>query len=1306
MNNTEEQHPVFIPRNFIEKGTFMGGMFKIRNAIEGGILAILITIPVINLPLTLTVRIIILCMTALPAAMISLIGIGGESITAFLMNALRFLKNRRVIYRMDVHPEPKKKYRIKKPRNKEPKTKKRKRHPKQPAESSSEENCSQMSSEEKAKESPAVKKKERRQFDTSTKRGIRKQAREDIRILKYESRQLKKEQTAARKSAKRQAKLEKQQIKQQLSEERKKERTANKASNQPPASGKSKKKKRKEITLEDYLPIDKIANGVIYTTDHRYVKILEIEPINFLLRSAREQQGIIFSFISYLKISPVKLQIKMISKKADINKHLEQSRLEMERESDPNCRQLQKDYIQFVRQLSSREAVSRRFFLIFEYEPFNVNRKVEEKEILAALETAAQTAKTFLYQCGNDVLVHDNEDEFTTDVLYTLLNRTKCTETPLPKRINQVLTRYMESGREQEVDNIHINEFIAPGSLDFKHSNYVLVNGIYHSYLLVPCDGYKAKVMPGWLSLLINAGEGIDIDFFLHKQPKDKIQQRLGQQIRINRSKIKDASDTNADFDDLDSAIRSGYFLKQGLANNEDFYYMNLLITITAGDLEELQWRIQEMKKLLISQDMDLRSCYFLQEQGFLSSLPLVNLDKKLYELSKRNVLTTGAASCYPFVSYSICDDNGILFGVNKHNNSLVIADIFDSKQYKNSNIAILGTSGSGKTFTMQTMALRMRRKGIQVFIIAPLKGHEFYRAARNVGGTFIQISPASQNCINVMEIRKVDNSVNELLDGPTLDASALASKIQRLHVFFSLLIPDMSHEEKQLLDEALIKTYARKGITHKNESLIDPKHPDHYKAMPILGDVYDVLMETEDTKRLAHILNRLVHGSASSFNQQTNVDLTNKYTVLDISELTGSSDLLTVGMFVALDYVWDILFGVNKHNNSLVIADIFDSKQYKNSNIAILGTSGSGKTFTMQTMALRMRRKGIQVFIIAPLKGHEFYRAARNVGGTFIQISPASQNCINVMEIRKVDNSVNELLDGPTLDASALASKIQRLHVFFSLLIPDMSHEEKQLLDEALIKTYARKGITHKNESLIDPKHPDHYKAMPILGDVYDVLMETEDTKRLAHILNRLVHGSASSFNQQTNVDLTNKYTVLDISELTGSSDLLTVGMFVALDYVWDKAKENRTEEKAIFVDEVWQLIGASSNRLAAEFVLEIAKIIRAYSGAGIFATQDLNDFFALDDGKYGKGIINNCKTKIILNMEDEEAQRVKTILRLSETEVMNITHFQRGNGLISTNNNNITVEFKASNLEKELITTDRQELLEILKRQDKKVG
>ena len=155
-------------------------------------------------------------------------------------------------------------------------------------------------------------------------------------------------------------------------------------------------------------------------------------------------------------------------------------------------------------------------------------------------------------------------------------------------------------------------------------------------------------------------------------------------------------------------------------------------------------------------------------------------------------------------------------------------------------------------------------------------------------------------------------------------------------------------------------------------------------------------------------------------------------------------------------------MIGVNKANSSLVIIDIFNSLKYKNANIAIFGTSGSGKTFLMQLMALRMRRKNIQVFIIAPDKGHEFARACNNIGGEFIQISPSSSNCINIMEIRPTDMETRDLLDGYTSERSELASKIQSLHIFFSLLIPDMSHEEKQLLDGAMVTCYQEKGITH----------------------------------------------------------------------------------------------------------------------------------------------------------------------------------------------------------------------------------------------------
>ena len=967
-NTGQDENDIYIiPPNFIDTGTLFGGTMKLRNAVEALVLIIAIGVPVFHIPVSLTTKIIIACVTVLPAALFAIIGMDGESLSSFVLNFFGYMKNKRVVGEEEARDIPEKDRAKSRTQKKEKKVKPKK--------------------EDFAEEFGQFKeRKESRLPDKGQKKAGTKEAVEPMN---------------------------------------------------PVAS---------------YLPIKKLENGIIYTKDRRYVKIIEVIPINFLLRSAREQRSIIYSFVSYLKISSVKLQFKVLTKRADINRHLDSIREEMKNETDERCLMLQKDYENLIRRIGSKEAITRRFFIVFEYEPLTANHGDVEAEAINSLATVARNAKTYLQQCGNEVLVAEDDDEMATEVFYSILNRRTSAIKPINVRVNEVIGKYINAGRRDEIDRIPATEFMAPDSIDYTHGSYVKMDGVYHTYLLVPSYGYRAQVCAGWMSLLVNAGEGIDVDIFFDRQPKDRIVQKLGQQLRINRSKIKDASDTNTDFDDLDSAIRSGYFLKDGLAANEDFYYMNILITITADSLEELEWRTNEMKKLLLSQDMEAVSCHFREEQALLSALPLVSLDKSLFERSKRNILTTSVASCYPFTSFEMCDDNGILLGVNKHNNSLIIVDIFNSRVYKNANMAILGTSGAGKTFLMQLMALRMRRKNVQVFIIAPLKGHEFHRACSNIGGEFISISPASKNCINIMEIRKVDSSASDILDGPQTEKSLLAAKIQRLHIFFSLLIPDMSHEEKQLLDEALIQTYKKKGITHNNESLYDPDNPGQYKEMPILGDTYNILKENPNTRRLANIMNRLVNGSASTFNQQTNVNLDNKYTVLDISELTG---------------------------------------------------------------------------------------------------------------------------------------------------------------------------------------------------------------------------------------------------------DLLTVGMFVALDFVWDKAKEDRTVEKAIFIDETWQLIGAASNRLAAEFVLEIFKIIRGYGGSAICATQDLNDFFALEDGKYGKGIINNSKTKIVLNLEDEEAMRVQSILHLSEAETMAVTHFERGNGLISTNNNNVTVEFKASELEKELITTDRLELKRLLEKE-----
>lgn len=478
-NYKEELDTYTIPPNFMESGTLFGGAFKLRNALEAGTLVLAIGLPVFRLPISLTMRIILLCLTALPLGLIALIGVSGESLSSFIFSFFRFLKKRRIVS--------------------------------QPAE---EDNPTQP----------------------NDLKGHRARA----------------------------ARIQ---------------------------------------TPMDYFPIQKIEHGVIYTRDHRYVKVLEVTPINFLLRSAREQRSILYSYVHYLKISPVKVQMKVLTKKADVNRHLESIRREFQNETDEKCRELQKDYENLIRQIGSKEAITRRFFLIFEYEGFG--RHESEEEMLSALMTAEQTAKTYLLQCGNKIVEPESEDEATVELLYELLNRKTSTETSLSTRSNEVIARHLFRDGTDELGDIPAAEFFAPPSMDFRHAHYLHIDGTYYSYLLIPSSGYKPRVAAGWLSILINAGEGIDVDMFLFRQPKEQVIHKLGQQLRINRSKIRDVSDTNTDFDDLEGAIRSGYFLKDGLAANEDFYYFSTLITVTAGSVKELNWRIAELKKLLVSQDLE-----------------------------------------------------------------------------------------------------------------------------------------------------------------------------------------------------------------------------------------------------------------------------------------------------------------------------------------------------------------------------------------------------------------------------------------------------------------------------------------------------------------------------------------------------------------------------------------------------------------------------------------------------------------------------------------------------------------------------
>ena len=224
----------------------------------------------------------------------------------------------------------------------------------------------------------------------------------------------------------------------------------------------------------------------------------------------------------------------------------------------------------------------------------------------------------------------------------------------------------------------------------------------------------------------------------------------------------------------------------------------------------------------------------------------------------------------------------------------------------------------------------------------------------------------------------------------------------------------------------------------------------------------------------------------------------------------------------------------------------------------------------------------------------------------------------------------------------------------------------------------------------------------MPILGDLHKELEKSgPEAKRLYTLLTRFVTGSARTFNQQTNVDLDNKFVVIDVSEMT--DELLPMGMFIALDYILDKAEEDMTKRKVIAVDEMWRLMKASD--LSAKYMVEIFKIIRGYGGSAIGATQDLIDVLA---NEHGAAIINNAKIKILLPLENrKEVEAVAKVVDLTAEEIRQIKRTEMApnndgkrrasKALMVANSNHVFIEIKASKKEHELITTDHNDLKKI---------
>ena len=416
-------------------------------------------------------------------------------------------------------------------------------------------------------------------------------------------------------------------------------------------NAKQRRKEAKGESAQSFLPIRDIRNGMVETTDGRYLKILEIEPINFALRSSEEQFNIISSFASWLKISPIRLQCKTITRRADSDKHISLVKEELAREDNLQCRALGEDYLRLIQDVGSREALTRRFFLIFQYEAVGRDDG-DYSKIYSALQGAEQTARAYFLQCGNGIVQPANPDEATAEILYQIFNRRSCQTEPFQTRVDRVVLDTMAAqGLTLGLDpvpEIPVVEFLAPRGLDFTHYNHIIMDGRYYTILYIRGNGYPSRVRAGWMSSLINAGEGIDIDIHLRRENRSRAIDKVAQRIRLNRTKLKGMQDTSTDYEELANSIQAGYFIKNGIANyNEDLFYLSVFITVSAQTYEELLWRKRQMADMLKSMDMQVSECSFQQEAALRSVLPFLQCNPGLEKKSRRNILTSGAASTY-----------------------------------------------------------------------------------------------------------------------------------------------------------------------------------------------------------------------------------------------------------------------------------------------------------------------------------------------------------------------------------------------------------------------------------------------------------------------------------------------------------------------------------------------------------------------------------------------------------------------------------------------------------------------------------
>ena len=463
-----------------------------------------------------------------------------------------------------------------------------------------------------------------------------------------------------------------------------------------------------------------------------------------------------------------------------------------------------------------------------------------------------------------------------------------------------------------------LRDLISPSSIEI-HSDYFRLGTKYGRTLYV--YGYPRSLYTGWLSPLINIDEVLDVSMYIYpvdttivmKNLQKKVTQ-LEASINVNteKGKVRDP--------ELEAAIGDAEELRDQLrVGAEKFFRFGLYVTLWADSLEELGFVQRKIETLFGQQMVFSKVASSQQEQGMNSVMPQCT-DQLLI---RRNMDTGAISTSFPFTSADLTQEKGILYGINMHNNGLVI---FDRFSLENANMVVFAKSGAGKSFTVKLEALRSMMVGAEVLIIDP--ENEYQRLCDAVGGSYIRLSLNSDVRINPFDLPKVIDAE---------DANdALRANLVTLHGLFRLMLggaqqasagapaaPALTPNEEADLDQALIDTYARAGIT--SDALT------HQSTPPTIANLYDTLLHMGGTgPNLAQRLRKYTTGTfAGIFSQQSNIDINNQMVVFNIRDL--EDELRPVAMYIVLSHIWNVVRAQQKRR-LLIVDEAWQLMKYDDS--------------------------------------------------------------------------------------------------------------------------------------------------------------------------------------------------------------------------------------------------------------------------------------------------------------------------------------------------------------------------------------